>query len=72
MGFLKKLSKSTLKQMRASAGYREREAIDNQYARLPVKWGKEKGVKFLYWRTDYRGKKYRDSAVYVQGRGWVN
>lgn len=37
MAFLKKLSPSTIKEMRSSAGYRECEAINKQYARIPVK-----------------------------------
>ena len=72
MAFLKKLSPSTTREMLSSAGYREREAVNNQYARIPVKWGKQRGVKLLYWRTDHRGKKSRDSAVWIRGRGWVN
>ena len=72
MAFLKKLSPSTIKEMRSSAGYREREAINKQYARIPVKMGNQRGIKLLFWSTDHRGKKERDSAVWIRGRGWVN
>ncbi|MBO4962367.1 MAG: hypothetical protein J6C97_01175 [Clostridia bacterium] len=66
--FIGKLNKKFESIILADGGYREKEAVKKCYCRTPLP--NNKGVKFHYWKTDYRGNKERATATYVFGKGW--
>lgn len=71
MGFLKKMSASDHRKAYKEGGCREREILDTQFARVPVKGNKD-AIAIHGYQKDYKGEAFHVKAIYDKKRGrWI-